>query len=145
MVISWRARAFATGTNAFVYNRTLPCRPEEPYHQEVHPPLQVQHSMEPKPGTIPSAPAHDGAKNFHMAELLCSLPQTLLTQFLWSSHCLVIQAGAIRKINRELPSLAQTTFAIFFAFQDDFSTLMEQEAGTGTGMLCRGRGVPNPG
>lgn len=83
--------------------------------------------------------------HFSTAELLRSLNQALLTLALWSSHCLVIKSAAFRKINRELPSLSQTTFAIFCPSQHDFSSLVEQEAGAGTGMLCRGCGAPSPG
>lgn len=85
-------------------------------------------STAPEPGTIPATPAHGGAMHFHFAELLCSLTQALLTQFLCNQgRC------NPKKINRGLPSLSQTTFAMFCPSQHDFSTLVEQEAGAGTG------------
>lgn len=148
MVVSWRARAFETGTNDFICNRTLP---PQAAGQQSHTIRSCIHhhesssSTEPEPGTMPSAPAHGGAMHFSTAELLRSLNQALLMPALWSSHCLVIKSGAFQKINRELPSLSQATFVIFCPSQHDFSSLVEQEAGAGTGMLCRGCGAPSPG
>lgn len=137
MVVSWRARAFETGTNDSMCYRSLPLQDAGQQSHSIRSCIHLQESS--RAWSQSQGPfhhsSHAGAMHFHSAELLCSSLQPCPR----SSSALLSNQGRCNPKNQQRAAQPSTDHI------GQVLSFSAQLHPAGAGGRCPGRAAPSAG